>query len=104
MNSNISKISYLIELYEIYKKLLTLKQQSIFYDYYFLNLSISEISENNNTSRNAAFLTIKNADKKLIDLEDKLKIYEKSKKISNLLDSFEKTNNLDIITKIKEIL
>ena len=44
---------YYNELYDIYKPLLTIKQQQYFEEYYYNNLSLSEISENYDISRNA---------------------------------------------------
>ena len=44
---------YIISLYDYYGKLLTLKQQRYFEDYYFENLTMDEISENDNISKNA---------------------------------------------------
>ena len=46
---------YLIELYDLYQRLLTEKQQMYFESYYFLDLSLSEIAENYNISRNGVY-------------------------------------------------
>ena len=42
---------YLIILYDFYCELLSDKQKEHFEDYYFNNLSLGEISENENVSR-----------------------------------------------------
>lgn len=81
---DIEKNIYLADLYDIYKELLTSKQANYFYDYYFLDLSLAEIAKNYNLSRNAIFDQIKHAENKLLECEDKLKIYYKIKKIENL--------------------
>ena len=47
------EIVYYSELYDLYKKLLTDKQQEYFEEYYFNNLSLSEISNDFDISRNA---------------------------------------------------
>ena len=47
------KREYLIILYDFYSELLSDKQKEHFEDYYFNNLSLGEISENENVSRNA---------------------------------------------------
>ena len=88
------KNTKLILLYDYYGELLTEKQKSYFEDYYFNNLSLSEISENYNVSRNAVHKQIKDAENKLLFYESKLKLSEKSKRIEELL------NNVD--EKIKE--
>lgn len=84
----------LTNLYDYYGELLTDKQKEYFEYYYMENLSLSEISENYNISRNAVHKQIKDAENKLLFYESKLKLSEKSKRIEELL------NNVD--EKIKE--
>lgn len=72
---------YLTSLYDIYGTLLTDKQRKYFENYYFENLSLSEISEIENISRNAIHKHINDAVTKLQNFEKELKIYEKNKKI-----------------------
>lgn len=76
---------YLIDLYDIYGELLTKKQQTYFEDYYFDNLSLQEISENYNVSRNAIYNSLKETKAKLELFENKLNIYSKNKKIKELV-------------------
>ena len=45
----------LIILYDYYENLLNENQKDIFEDYYFDNLSLNEIAENNAVSKNAIF-------------------------------------------------
>lgn len=85
---------YLTNLYDYYGELLTDKQKEYFEYYYMENLSLSEISENYNISRNAVHKQIKDAENKLLFYESKLKLSAKGKKIEQLL------NNVD--EKIKE--
>ncbi len=87
---------YLIDLYDIYGSLLTEKQQYYFEEYYFSNLSLSEISDNDDISRNAIYKHIKDSVEKLEKLEQELKINEKNNKI------LEFANKLD--DKLKEEL
>ena len=49
------------ELFEVYKNLFTEKQKQILTEYYVYDLSLGEIAENNNVSRQAVNDTIKNA-------------------------------------------
>ena len=58
-------------LYDYYGELLTSKQKNYFEDYYFNNLTLQEISENNNVSRNNAYKIIKDALEKLNYYENK---------------------------------
>ena len=78
---------YLTKLFDYYGCLLTDKQQQYFTDYYMENLSITEISENNSVSRNAAYKQIKDAEKNLINYENKLHLEEKERKIKKLLNN-----------------
>ena len=88
-----SKRDIIIVLYDIYQTLLTDKQRLYFEDYYYMDLSISEISENYNISRNGAFDQIKRAVAVLYEYEEKLKLYDKYNKILNL-DIDNETKNL----------
>lgn len=89
---------YLTILFDYYEKLLLDKDQEVFKDYYFSNLSLQEIAENNNISRNAVHKRLKKIEEELIHYEEKLKLYEKEQKIMELI----KDKNLQ--NKIKEIL
>ena len=81
---------YLTNLYDYYGELLTDKQKEYFEYYYMENLSLSEISENYNVSRNAVHKQIKDAENKLLFYESKLKLSEKSKRIEELLNGVDK--------------
>ena len=76
-------------LIEIYGKLLTEKQVDILDNYYNMDLSLSEIAENNNITRQAVRDIIKKGEKKLFEFEEKLQIMKKmlkqEKQISNIL-------------------
>ena len=64
---------YIILLYDYYMELFNDKQRKYFEYYYFNNLSLGEISDNINVSRNAIYKVIKNMEDKLLFYEDKLK-------------------------------
>ena len=53
---------YLSSLYDIYGELLTKKQQQYFEEYYFDNLSLSELSENYEVTRTAIHNQVKEAE------------------------------------------
>ena len=80
------KFIYLNNLYDCYKELLTDKQKMYFEDYYFNNLSLSEIAENYDVSRNAVHNQLKIIEEKLEEFEFKLQISNKKKKIIKLLE------------------
>lgn len=87
---------YYVTLFDYYGSLLTEKQRQYFEDYYFENLSLSEISENLGISRNAVNKQIHKTIEKLEYYEEKLELYQKSEKIKNWLEQSQ------IEPKIKE--
>ena len=84
------RMIYLNTLYDIYKDLLTDKQKEYYEAYYFDNLSLSEIADNFDVSRNAIFNQLKLIEEKLEEFEDKLKINEKQNKILSILEKKDK--------------
>ncbi len=86
---------YLIILYDYYSNLFNEKQKFYFEEYYFNNLSLQEISENEGISRNAIHKMIKNIENKLYYYEDKLELYKKNQKLSKILED----KSLDNIRK-----
>ena len=68
---------YLIILYDYYGELLSEDNKGYFEDYYFDNLSLAEIAENNNVSRNNIHKHLKSSEEKLLFFEEKLKLYKK---------------------------
>ena len=76
---------YLNSLYDYYGELFTEKQQEYFKAYYFEDLSLSEIAENNDVSRNAIHGQLKIIEEKLVEYENILHLYEKGKRIKELL-------------------
>ena len=87
-------------LYDYYGELLTDKQKKYFKDYYFENLSLSEMSENYNISRNAIHKNIKETIDKLLYYEEVLKLYEKNKKIKKIITNLDD----DLKNKILELI
>ena len=95
------KNTKLVLLYDYYSSLLTEKQQEYFEDYYFNNLTLSEISENNDVSRNAVHKQIKEVEEKLNYYEEKLNLFDKNKKISEILKNCSDEN---LIKQIEDLI
>lgn len=91
---------YLIDLYDYYSDLLTEKQRAYFEDYYFDNLTLAEIGENNDISRNAVHKQLKEVINKLEVYEEKLQLYQKSIKIKELIKNLDQ----ELQEKIKELI
>lgn len=90
----------LCSLYDYYGCLLTDKQKMYFEDYYFDNLTLSEMSENYNISRNAIHKSLKEVEDKLMYYENKLNLYNKGKKIEIIINDL----SSEIKNKIKELI
>ena len=86
----------------IYGDLLTEYQLEIMELYYFEDLSLSEIADNKDVSRNAIFTLVKRVEKILIDYEDKLKLNAKIKKIENRLENENEKLKEDILNILIE--
>lgn len=88
-------------LLNVYGKLLTEKQYEFLDNYYNSDLSLSEIAENMNITRQAVRDNIKKGENKLFEFEEKLGIMKKTlqqdKKINNVLSELTKlqTNSSD---------
>lgn len=87
--------NYLISLYDYYGLLLTLKQQEYFEDYYFENLTMDEIAENDKISKNAVSKQIKIIKEKLYSYEDTLKCFYKRNKILSIIKDKDLLDKID---------
>ncbi len=83
------KILEITYLFDFYQGLLTQKQRDLISAYYFEDLSLGELAITYQISRQSIFDTIKKAERKLIDYEEKLALYEKFKKQEAILNQLE---------------
>ena len=93
---------------QIYGKLLTKKQYEFINDYYNSDLSLSEIAENNNITRQAVRDIIKKGENKLFEYEEKLlfmkKMLDEEKQIQEILAELSKIQETSSDKKIEKIL
>lgn len=95
------EVLYFNELYDLYGELLTDKQRAYFEDYYFNNLSFSEMALNYNVSRNAIFKQIHIVTDKLKEYEEILKLLEKRKRFEELIQNI---SDEDLKEKLEELI
>ncbi|MCI8794280.1 MAG: hypothetical protein HFI73_02775 [Bacilli bacterium] len=81
-----NELNYLTSLYDYYKDLLTNKQRDYFEEYYFENLLMDEIAENNGVSKNAVSKSLIEVKEKLEEYEKSLNLYYNKNKILSILD------------------
>ena len=95
-------------LLQIYGKLLTKKQLNVLDNYYNDNLSLSEIAENNNISRQGVRDLLKKGEDKLFEYEEKLGFMKKMKKneqtIKTILAQLNKIGDNSSDKKVEKIL
>lgn len=94
------KQDLLIILFDYYEELLTDSQKKYFIDYYFNDLSLAEISLNEGVSRNAVSKDLKLTKEKLFSYEEKLKLYDKDKKIRNIIKKLDDSEVKEELEKI----
>ena len=70
--NKVEKINEYVELYDTYKNMFTDSQKLIFEKYYFEDLTLQEIADENNVSKNAIHDSLKKSEKFLINIEEKI--------------------------------
>ena len=92
---DVKKVEKINRLLDIYGRLLTKAQFDIMSDYYYCDLSLSEISELRKISRTAVSDAIKKSTQKLEQFEEKLGICK-------VFDASKTLENSEIIEKLEE--
>ena len=76
-----------IELFEIYKGLLTERQRELFSSHYYYDLSLSEIAEPDGNTRQSVYAALKTVKEKLCEYEELLQIYKKNSELKAVAES-----------------
>jgi predicted DNA-binding protein YlxM (UPF0122 family) len=97
--ADIEKKERINQLFDIYESLFTEHQINVFQSYYQDDLSLKEIAEDFNISRNAVHDLLKRVEVMLEDYEAKLHLLDKINEIENLLE-----NQDEIKEKIMKVL
>ena len=95
------EVLYFNELYDLYGELLTDKQRNYFEDYYFNNLSFSEMAENYGVSRNAIFKQLHITTDKLNEYEKKLKLFTRKEKLEQIINNI---SDSELKKKLEELI
>lgn len=96
MKTNIEHITLLID---FYGELLTEKQKNYLVDYYFNDLTLSEIGEENSISKNAVYDSITKAIKELNNYEEKLNLI---KSYQTRIVLYESIKDIELKNKLLE--
>ena len=95
------ELVYYTMLYDIYGSLLTDKQKEYFEDYYFKNLSLSELASKYNISRNAIHKQLKETIKRLENYEDNLRLAKKNEMLETIIETI---SDEEIKRKLQEVI
>ncbi|MEQ6375298.1 putative DNA-binding protein [Bacillaceae bacterium S4-13-58] len=98
-----TRVNYL---FDFYQELLTPKQRNYMEMYYLEDLSLGEISESFDVSRQAVFDNIRRTEAMLEDYEEKLKLYDRFRRRKSLILEMKKliSQSSPDIQKMKELL
>lgn len=95
------ELVYYTMLYDIYGNLLTNKQKEYFEAYYFNNLSLSELANIYNISRNAIHKQLKETINKLENYESNLKLALKNEMLESIITEI---SDEEIKHKLQEVI
>lgn len=100
----IEKVTHLNDLYDIYSQLLTDKQKRIFELYYHEDLSLGEIADEEDISRQAVYDTLKRVSNLIESYEKVLNIHKNKKHSYEILKNIGLAIEHRDLTKIKELV
>lgn len=104
---NMEKLVEVASLFDTYGSLLNDKQRDVINCYYNEDLSLSEIAQNNNKSKQAISDMIQRSVDKLFEFENELSLLKKKKSLKKDLSSLRElieSSNKEAINKIDELI
>ncbi len=99
----LEKKNFYNSLFDYYQELLTAKQREYFQKYYFDDLSLSEIAEFYNVSRNAIHDQLQKVYQSLEAYEEKLGLFHQYQQRHEIYEEYLSTNNQKIIEMIEKL-
>lgn len=99
-----SKNLLICDLLALYGPLLTEKQAHLLELYYFDDLSLSEIAENEGGSRQGAMDVIKRAEKELLYMEEKLGLLNRNKVQAEIVLALKNAVSENSVDKISDLI
>lgn len=99
----IEKKTTLIRLFSLYQNLLTDTQKHYFKAYVEDDFSLKEIADAFNVSRSAVYDQIHKIEQHLLNYEEKLHLLEDSEKRLKIIDEFKKTNDINVLEKLRKM-
>ncbi|XMB85676.1 YlxM family DNA-binding protein [Mycoplasmatota bacterium WC44] len=99
----IEKIRKIINQYDFYQSLLTEKQRKYIESYYEDDLSLAEVAEKFNVSRNAVHDNLKRVEILLDEYECKLNLVEKYQRRSKLIEDIKSNVSEDVHILLDEL-
>jgi len=100
----LEKLNQINLLYDAYKTLLTEKQRAYIELYYQEDLSLGEVADEFDVSRNAVHDNIKRTEKLLLDYEKKLQLHEKSEHREEIYEKIKAHTSDKVVLKLVEKL
>ena len=101
----IEQVIKISQLYDFYSELLSDKQKQYLDDYYFNDLSLTEISEKYNISKQAVSNNIKRTILELEQFEEKLNLIKLNNQRLFLLNEIKKsTTDTEVLTYVEELI
>ena len=101
---DVLEIVYINNLYDLYKELLTEKQRNYFEAFYLENMSLSEIADAYNVSRNAIYSQLNLVKESLYDYENKLNLLKKIEKREKIIQKIKEKSDKDLSKLLDELM